>query len=178
MQPPSQKCNHPPKNATAKASCFVALFGFLYFPFIWFKRNRSIFSRFLVCCFSLFYVLLKNKKRNDFVSIVAFRCGCGGWIWTNDLRVMRDLRRKYRWFPAYAKRLIMAVHSHFNFLYDTQHTQSDALLWGQFGVKNDSSILHYNTFEVNHTKDSAQFIFYKFIFHQTQIKCIQNIVLA
>ena len=75
MQPPSQKCNHPPKNATAKASCFVALFSFVYFPFIWFKRNGSIFSRFLVCCFPLFYVLLQNKKRNDFVSIVAFRCG-------------------------------------------------------------------------------------------------------
>lgn len=71
----SKKCNHPPKNATAKASCFVALFNFIYFPFIWFKRNRGIFSRFLVCCFSLFYVLLQNKKRNDFVSIVAFRCG-------------------------------------------------------------------------------------------------------
>ena len=80
MQPPSQKCNHPPKNATAKASCFVALFNFVYFPFIWFKRNGSIFSRFLVCCFPLFYVLLQNKKRNDFVSIVAFRCGCGSRI--------------------------------------------------------------------------------------------------
>ena len=80
MQPPPQKCNHPLKNATAKASCFVALFSFVYFPFIWFKRNRSIFSRFLVCCFSLFYGILQNKKRNDFVSIVAFRCGCGSWI--------------------------------------------------------------------------------------------------
>ena len=70
-----KKCNHPPKNATAKASCFVALFSFVYFLFIWFKRNGDIFNRFLVCCFSLFYVLLQNKKRNDFVSIVAFRCG-------------------------------------------------------------------------------------------------------
>ncbi len=74
MQPPPQKCNHPLKNATAKASCFVALLGFLYFPFIWFKRNGGIFSRFVVCCFSLFYGILQNKKRNDFVSIVAFRC--------------------------------------------------------------------------------------------------------
>ena len=84
------------------------------------NANSLLGKRSTAGCFCLInpkkariFGVFPKRKHCTIVSFVQCGYGCGSQIWTDDLRVMRDLFHIFDIFQTYANRAIMAILRYF-----------------------------------------------------------------